>query len=246
MALGGVRRQWKSGLLLGLGVLFFATVFVVRIGADMVDFEVNYRAGSRLLASESLYRTSDGHFMFKYFPFCALLYAPLSMLPLGAAKGVWYALTVSCSIALFVLSKRMVSPGMRIPWYLLALPPVALAKFFFRELKLGQINTLVTLLFLVMLWELLRRREATAGALWGLATALKPYGFIFLPYWVVRGRMKVLATGVASLAAAVLAPALSMVGRATWRPISSGIERSPNRRPPSSASSTTFPFWAFW
>ena len=42
----------------------------------MRDFEVNFRAAERLRAGESLYQTSDGHYMFKYFPSSALLYVP--------------------------------------------------------------------------------------------------------------------------------------------------------------------------
>ena len=114
----------------------------------MRDFEVNYTAGKRLRAGDSLYQTSDGHYMFKYFPSSALLYIPLSLLPLPAAKALWFALTVLSTVAVFVLSKRIVWEGKAAaPWYLLAIPPLVLAKFFVVEIKLGQINALVTLCF---------------------------------------------------------------------------------------------------
>lgn len=198
----------KRYLLPALAVVFFAAIYVLRIGEDMVDFEVNHRAGGRLLAGESLYRTGDGHFVFKYFPFAAGLYAPLALLPLGAAKAVWYALTAASTVAIFVLSKRLVSGREREPWWVLALPPVVLAKFCLRELKLGQINTLVTFVLLIMVLGLVAERRREAGGLFGLATALKPYGLIFLPYLVARQVWAGLLAGLLALAAAGLLPSV--------------------------------------
>jgi hypothetical protein len=192
-------------LLLAIALLGVVLAFVLVIEREMRDFEVNYTAGKRLRAGESLYQTSDGHYMFKYFPSSALLYVPFSLLPLRAAKTLWYALTIFSSVALFLVSKRLVWEGRIAPWHLLALPPLALAKFFVVEIKLGQINALVTL---VLVFTLLQRSEARKGALWGLATAMKPYGLILLPYYVVLRRFRALAAGLAVLAGAFLFPAL--------------------------------------
>jgi alpha-1,2-mannosyltransferase len=195
----------RRPLFFALTAIVFALLFAFVIGEEMRDFEVNYRAGERLRAGESLYRTSDGHYMFKYFPSSALLYVPFSYLPLSAAKALWYGITVFCTFALFVVSKRLVWGRARAPWYLLAIPPVVLAKFLVVEIKLGQINALVTLVVLLMVST---RTEAGAGAFWGLATAMKPYGLIFLPYYAVRARFVALTTGLAVLVGAFLVPSI--------------------------------------
>lgn len=195
----------KRPLFLALAAFPVVLLFVLVIGEEMRDFEVNYRAGERLRAGESLYQTADGHYMFKYFPSSALLYVPLSFLPLPAAKAIWYALTIACSLGLFFVSKRLVWGLEPAPWYLLTIPPLVLAKFFVVEIKLGQINSLVTLVLLFMVEA---RSETKAGVLWGIATALKPYGLIFLPYYVVRLRFVALAAGLAVLAAAFLLPSV--------------------------------------
>ncbi len=197
--------------LVAFTAVLFTTVYLVRIRDDMVDFEVNYRAGERIVAGETLYQTADGHFMFKYFPFAALLYAPLTAIPLGSAKAVWYLLTVAATLALFYLAKRLVSADSARPRWTLAIPPLVLAKFCFREMKLGQINILVTLVLLFMVWCLLasgRRRGPQAGALWGLATALKPYGFVFLPYFIVTRNWRALAGGISVLGVAFVLPSI--------------------------------------
>ena len=66
----------------------------------MADFEVNYKAGGRLLAGETLYRTADEHWQFKYSPFSALVYLPLSLLPLPAAKAIWFFLVAAAIVAI--------------------------------------------------------------------------------------------------------------------------------------------------
>jgi len=202
----------RSALLVLIACIFFTSIYLIRIHADMADFRVNYQAGGRLGAGEDLYRTGDGHFMFKYLPFSALLYLPLSFLPLEAAKVIWYIALVCGSIALFCLSNRIVvgeGTGSRA---LYVFPPLILAKFFFREMKLGQINIIVTLILLGMVWFLIStpsgqpRDTKRAGFLWGLATALKPYGLIFLPYFVVKKQWTALAAGFSAIILALLLP----------------------------------------
>jgi hypothetical protein len=209
-----MQMKTRSLLWLLFGLLFFAVVFLVRIQEDMVDFEVNYRAGQRMRMGENLYQTSDGHFMFKYAPFSALLYVPLSYLSLDVAKPVWYSITVACTIFLFTVSYRLARRTAPNTLAFAVFPPLILAKFFFREMKLGQINTIVASVMLFMIWhmreeaKLDRVRETLVGGLWGLGTALKPYGLIFFPYFFVKGMWRALVAGVGILGFTLVTPAV--------------------------------------
>ncbi len=201
----------KALLWIVLATVCFSAIYFIRIRKDMVDFRVNYKAGERLRNGEDLYPTTDGHFMFKYLPSSALLYVPFSYLPLEGAKAAWYSLTVVCSLLLFYMSYKMVGLGDRRSALWMIWPPLILAKFFFREMKLGQINTIVTALMLVMIWYLMDERkkssrEALPGVFWGLATALKPYALIFFPYFIVKRNWKSLAVGLIVIGAALFAP----------------------------------------
>ena len=180
----------------------------------MIDFEVNYKAGKRFRAAESLYQVEDGHFMFKYLPSSALLYLPLSFLPLNAAKAFWYFLVVLCLCSLVYVSNRILHLKKK-SVYLLIFPPLILGKFFLRELHLGQINALVTVILLFMIWFLISEkkalpshRETYAGLLWGLATALKPYALIFLPYFLLKKKWKTVLSGLGFLFLALLVPSV--------------------------------------
>jgi len=206
----------RAALLLGAAVVLGA-LFFLKARSGMADFDVNFKAGQRLLAGETLYRTEDSHWQFKYSPFSALMYAPLSLLPLGAAKTVWFVLVAAALAAVVLLSARLLSASGPLGGWAVGLTAAVLAKFFFRELQLGQINAVITVLLLAMTIEMEKAADpgpasgaadVRAGLLWGLATALKPYAVIFLPYFVLRRRARALLAGLAFIAASLAVPAL--------------------------------------
>jgi hypothetical protein len=198
------------GLIAALVLIVLAAVFMLRLRTAMADYAVNDLAGERLVAGETLYQASDGHYMFKYFPSAALLYAPLSVLPLDVAKAVWFALTLAALAALFAVAARLV-PAPRARW-VLPLSGAILAKYLLHELVLGQINILVTLVVLTSLWQLsdptAARAGMKAGALAGFAVALKPHAALFLLYLVLTRRWIGLMAALATIAAALSVPAV--------------------------------------
>ena len=115
-------------------------------------------------------------------------------------------------MAAFALSHKLVQQEALKSPLIVIFPPLILAKFFFREMKLGQINILVTLILLLMVWSLVKRgltplqRETRAGFLWGLASALKPYGLIFLPYFLVKKQWQALGFGLGFIVLAAFLP----------------------------------------
>jgi hypothetical protein len=186
-----------------------AYVFGIRWNHGMADFAVNYRAGQRIVAGETLYRTTDGHYMFKYFPSAALIYAPFTALPIELAMVAWFLLSVAAFIAIFRIIDRLV-PRKRVA-YLLAIAGAILAKYILHELRLGQINVFVTLIMLASIAALRGERrwraELLAGALAGVAVAIKPYAALLVLYLVVTLRWRSVAAAIAALAVCLLLPA---------------------------------------
>ena len=222
----------KSRLVLVLALtLLFLVLFLVKVKNEMHDFQVNYTAGLRLGQGETIYRPwkpdpgweNDGHWQFKYSPFSALVYLPLSYLPLTAAKGFWYFLILFSIGTILVLSVRLASfnPDAMIRASFLSF--LILAKFFLRELQLGQINAVITAILMVMTWLLVKNEDApspggerTAGLLWGLAAALKPYAVVFLPYFILKRKWRALAAGITVLAASLFVPVLFYGVQGNW------------------------------
>jgi len=205
----------KTALRVIMIVAVFLLLFLFRVKNDMIDFQVNYEAGKRLRLAETPYRFEDGHYMFKYLPSSAFLYLPLSYLPLDLAKGIWYFFIIFCSLALIRLSFLLVPSTTKKSKWLMVIPPLILIKYFLREIDLGQINTLVTLILLIMVWYLDRQtnershtEDIYTGLLWGLAVALKPYALIFLPYFLLKGKLRTLLSGMCTLGIAILIPSL--------------------------------------
>jgi hypothetical protein len=200
----------RRTLIAGAAVLVVAGSYTVRIRGGMADFAVNYRAGQRLEAGETLYQTADGHYMFKYLPASALVYLPLGHLPIEVAKATWFAISLLALIWSFALVRQLVPrPHRR---YLLPLTALVLAKYFLHELRLGQINVLVTLVMLLATRALSEgpepRNELAAGLLAGIATALKPYAALLFPYLLVRRWWFAGLTGITTLAIALLVPTM--------------------------------------
>jgi hypothetical protein len=210
-----MHSHWKTALRVILIIVVFLLLFLFKVKNDMIDFQVNLEAGKRLRLAETPYRFEDGHYMFKYLPSSAFLYLPLSYLPLDLAKGIWYFFIIFCSLALIRLSFFLVPSTIVKSKWLMVIPPLILIKYFLREIDLGQINTLVTLILLIMVWTLDRqtderphKKDIYAGFLWGLAIALKPYALIFLPYFLLKGKWRTLLSGMCMLSVAALIPSL--------------------------------------
>jgi alpha-1,2-mannosyltransferase len=188
--------------------LSVAYVFGIRWNHGMADFAVNYRAGQRILRGETLYQTADGHYMFKYFPFAALIYAPFTVLPLELAMVIWFLLSLLSFIAIFRIIDRLV-PRKRIA-YLLAIAGAILAKYILHELRLGQINVFVTLMLLASLEALLSspiwRAELIGGALAGTAVAIKPYAGLLVLYLAVTLRWRSVAAAIGALGLCLVLP----------------------------------------
>jgi hypothetical protein len=75
-------------------VAFTAIIYLARIHAEMVDFDVYRTAAARALDGENLYRVTDGHYQYKYLPAFAFVMAPFSKIDFNVARLIWYGLTV--------------------------------------------------------------------------------------------------------------------------------------------------------
>jgi len=201
-------------LFIALGLsLIILSFFPQLILPRMVDFEVNYQAGQRIWRGETLYRVEDGHYQFKYPPFASLLYFPLGLLSQNQAKFIWFLLTVSATFILIILSAQLASFPSIAPWYVPFFTFLILARFLARELSLGQINTLIICLLLLMVKNWLIESDSfvnslKTGFLWGLATSLKPYSLIFLPLFLVRRSWKIIGSALLFFILSFFIPAL--------------------------------------
>ena len=160
--------------------------FVLRVSRDMHDSEVPWTAARRAAAAEPLYRAEDEHYQFKYLPAFAVLAIPLGVMPLAVAKGVWFVGSVALLVGLMTLSVRLL-PEQRKPTTLLVVSAiVVLAKFYARELDMGQVNLPFAMAVTGALLAMKTKRDMLAATLIVLSIAIKPYGALLLPVVVAR------------------------------------------------------------
>ncbi|HVG55933.1 MAG TPA: glycosyltransferase 87 family protein [Vicinamibacterales bacterium] len=187
-------------------ILIATVVFAVRISSEMRDFEVYWTGGVHAAAGEPLYSADDGHYRYKYFPAFAVLAIPLSLIPLPAAKVVWFAASVVLLVLLIRLSVDLL-PERRAPAVLLATSiVVVLGKFLGHELALGQANLLFAVLAVWAVVAMKTGRETLAGALIALTIAVKPYGVILLPWLIARKQRASIVAATIALAVIVVLP----------------------------------------
>jgi hypothetical protein len=173
----------------------------------MVDFAVYRTAGARVLDAAPLFRADDGHYQFKYFPAFALAMVPVAVLPVEAAKAVWFALSVFLLVLLVRWSVRVLPNPRSSPVRLTWLAILLMAKFYLHELNLGQTNILLGVLLVGALAAAERRRPLLAGALVGAGVFVKPYALILVPWLLFAAGPASLAAFAAILGVGLLLPA---------------------------------------
>jgi hypothetical protein len=115
-----------------------------------------------------------------------VLAIPLGLLPLPVAKGAWFVGSVAMLIALIVLSVRLLPEQRKSTALLTVSAIVVLAKFYARELDMGQVNLAFAVAVTGALVAMKTKRELLAAALIVLSTAIKPYGAFLVPLLLVR------------------------------------------------------------
>jgi alpha-1,2-mannosyltransferase len=180
--------------------------FLLRVSRDMRDFEVPWTSGTRAIASEPLYRVEDEHYQFKYLPAFAVLAIPLGLLPLPVAKGIWFVASVFMLVALMILSVRILREQRKPTAFLVVCAIVVLAKFYARELDMGQVNLPFAVAAVGALFALKTGRELQAARLIVLTIAIKPYGALLLPLLLVRRRRATMAAAAVGVSLLLLLP----------------------------------------
>jgi alpha-1,2-mannosyltransferase len=181
----------------------------------MIDLQVYRAGGEAVLHGTPLY---DGGILldlpFVYPPFAAVVFAPLTVLPVAVLKVLWTVLNLALVVVIVRRSAVAIGTSLGaaatalLVAVVLALDPVR------TTLYLGQIN--VVLLALVLADVTGRQGSRWCGIGVGLAAAVKLTPLIFVAYLLLVGRLRAAATAVLTFAAAIglgflLAPADSVV-----------------------------------
>ncbi len=202
------RWLWIAAVV--LAVVLSGAGLITADAHGMIDLKVYRMGGSALLHGDSLYgaRLPGFGLPFTYPPFAAIAMIPFAAMPWILSGVVWTAIAVLCLAQIWRVSLYSAWPGLRtwsarrraallIVVTLLSLPlePVR------ETLLFAQINLLLVAMILTDL--VARPRGRWAGALVGVATALKLTPVLFMVLLVVTRQWRLLRNAVLGFAAAV-------------------------------------------
>jgi hypothetical protein len=158
---------------------YYIAADMLRQGKDFYDVEQQIQEvqARGLPLNESFYI---------YPPLLAILFVPLTVLPMNAAAQVWFFLNVALyGASLFVLWKALGlgrwSKNLPLLWTLAFLFPPALYTIY-----KGQVNILLLLLLALTYWLHTKGSQRLAGAALGVATMVKVVPVLLLPYFAWR------------------------------------------------------------
>jgi len=201
-------QWWLSFILLFSLAMFLGDVLADRL--TMVDFEVYYTAAKRIFAGHDLYQIpEDGHYVYKYAPAAGLLFTPLAWMSFLPAKVIyWWIITFVMILTLrkcWAMStadfSETTSKNMVIFWAVLTV-----LIHFHSELHLGQVNLLLMFIYVTSFYLIEKGRFKLAGILIGGSIFIKPFGLIFLLYWVMRQSWRPILWSIISIAAVFVLP----------------------------------------
>lgn len=201
-------RKTRNVLLIVLAFSFFLLIYPHFVKKDMSDFGVCYQGGQRILKGETLYRTSDGHLQYKYSPASAVFFSLFALLPYEAAKFIWYFLELTLLFFSLVLSYNVLPSKHKKKGFIVILTFLVMAKFLGREIELGQVNIFIFFLLIMMVKAAVEKNDMKGGLFWGLSLLFKPYAFVFFPYFVLKKRFRLIASGLGTILLGFIVPVI--------------------------------------
>jgi hypothetical protein len=176
----------------------------------LADFEVYYKAAIRIFQGKNLYRyVEDGFYLYKYSPTCALYFLPFSVVSFSVSKVLYWLFLMVLGIMGFYLCVKMIKPTIiqiaKRNNAIILFAFLIYAVHFLRELHLGQVNYLLTFIFILGIYSYYKDRKMLFSALLAISIFIKPFGFVMIPYLLVKKRYKEVLTFIGfSLILAVL------------------------------------------
>lgn len=209
------RSRWYISLIILFLILMVYLFFEIKNNRFWLnDFQVYHKAAGRIIQGENIYQGEiDGFYRYKYSPTAAIFFIPIGMLPLTTAKILYWVFLSSVICIGFYLALRLVRPGFRMlsPVYinnLILLAALILGVNIERELHLGQVNQLLLVSYLAIIFLVRSNRTTAAALIWAAGIFLKPFGIILLPYFLATRRFRTVIYFLLFLTIFAVAPAI--------------------------------------
>lgn len=182
-------------------------------GVAATDFHIFYQAAATIHAGKDPFAETLAGYQrvfqenvrlssyYVYPPPFALALVPLTLVPFQAALALWTALSIVCFVLTIVLLVKLNPPRNWLHWTAIFIICCALIGLFRDEIKIGQVDILLTFFAASSFFAYARNRPVLAGVLLALACVVKPFFGVLLFYYVwkraYRAAISCLLTGLA-------------------------------------------------
>ncbi len=177
------------------------------------DFRVFYATAQRFAACENIYARPDEKITpYKYSPIVAMMFSPLSVLSQKKAALVFFTINFIFLALALIYSRKIITkddPGSAWGNFgLYALSTVCCLRFILHAFDSGQVGVIITFFVVFGLYFIQKKKEVIGSAFLSLGSLFKYTPFLFLPYFLLRKKIKVVIFVIVFVAVYFLLPAL--------------------------------------
>jgi len=179
------------------GLVIIVIICLSFMAADIInhrlwvsDFQVYYRAASRMVSQEPLYNVyyENPLYTYKYSPVAPVFFIPFIVFPIAVAKIIYWLFLTGTVVLSFVIGSKAIAP--RQPTHNLntvfIIATLVLALHFLREIHLGQVNYLLFTCYVATCYLFMQGRSKLSLGLLAVTVFFKPFGFILIPYFIIK------------------------------------------------------------
>lgn len=190
----------------------------------MSDFRVYYDAANAVVNNTSLYGVAFGlsSGFYKYSPFAAFPFIPLSVLPYTISSAIYYSILFLAIIfftllLVFYLERKNQFDGTKRGWSFLLII-LFLAHHLERELLLGNVNVFLLIASFVAFVFIQNERSISGGLMFAFILLVKLHFIILLPYFLLKQQWKVILSTLFFLCVGLFIPLLwkGIDGNVLW------------------------------
>lgn len=176
------------------------------------DFHCFYIAGKRILNQQNLYVIRDKEVAeFRYTPIFAVFMSGLALMDEDNADTVWFIVNFSLLVLSIVLLKKIiVSEELDFRSNLILYISIVLGviRFILHNFSGGQSNILMMSSIIVGLHYISKKREVLGGAMLAFSVMIKYTPLVFIPFFLIRKRIKLSFIIILSIIIYFLLPSL--------------------------------------
>lgn len=174
------------------------------------DFTVLYVAADFALDNQSVYaneamynritelREAKGAVRYLYPPTALLLFIPMQVLPFTAAVWLWLTISIGLVITtVYLLSRLLIKRWSAQDWAIIA-GGVLLFAPLYTTLRSGQVNILLTFLFVLQLFLFRKKYYIWTGCVLAIMTLIKLFPVVLILYYLLKKQFSVVGYAIIS------------------------------------------------